>query len=49
MNNINKEILKKRIDFTSRQLKYKSEVLVELTTTNSSSSNNKVSRIYPTK
>ena len=49
MNNINKEILKKRIDFVSKKLKYKSEVLVELTTTKSSSSNNKVSRIYPTK
>ena len=48
MNNINKEVLKKRIDFVSRQLKYKSEVIVELTTTKSSSSNNKVSRIYPT-
>ena len=48
-NNLNNEVLKKIIDFKDKPLKFKSDISVNLTTTASSSSNNKVSRIYPTK
>jgi hypothetical protein len=48
-NNRNNEIKKKTVTFNESPLNFKSEVLVYLTTTKTSSSNNKTERVYPTK
>ena len=47
-NDLKGEILKKNIEFNNSPLDFKSEVLVKLNTTSSSSSNSKSSRIKPT-
>jgi hypothetical protein len=46
--NIRNEIMKNTVTFGAA-LDFKSEVLIYSTLTNSSSSNNKTSRVYPTK
>ena len=46
--NLNNEILKKVLNFWDKSLNFRSEVSISLTTTRSSSSNSKPSKIYPT-